>query len=118
MEINLETKRDIKNIVLFLNTDSNILSHTLLISSYNINSLTIRKGAEIDKNRVLYVNSPTYDISTNLLTWEEIKYAYDNQYFVKLSVSTHGIESPLLRISNCNIDQEFNEKYNLTLEEI
>ena len=97
--------------------DTSILSHTLLIGANDLESLTIRKEANIEKNIVLFTNLCKWEISSSFINWNELKMAYDNKYFVKIEIPNMYVNSPLLKIINLRVDNNLERSYNITLEE-
>ena len=98
--------------------NTSILSHTLLLGANDLESLTIRKEANIEKNIVLFTNPCKWEISSSLINWNELKMAYNNEYFVKIEIPKIYVNSPLLKIINLRTDNNLEKSYSISLEEI
>lgn len=113
----IETHIDIKESIFTFIKDTSILSHTLLFGPYDISTLTIRKEATLDGNRVLYTSKQNYDLTTDIFSWDELKFAYKNKYFAVLEVPSHNLHTPLLKIVNLHVDNDMIRHYSISLEE-
>jgi hypothetical protein len=116
-ELNIETHIAVKESIFTFIKDTSVLSHTLLFGPFDINSLTIRKEATLDENRVLYVGKQNYDLTTDIFSWEELKHAYKNKFFAVIDIPSHNLHSPLLKIVNLHIDNDMIRHYSISLEE-
>ena len=115
--INLETRINIKESIFTFIKDTSVLSHTLLFGPYDISTLTIRKDATLDGNRVLYTSKQGYDLTTDVFSWDILKYAYKNRYFVIIEIPSHNLHTPLLKITSLHIDNDMIKHYSISLEE-
>ena len=97
--------------------DTSILSHTLLLGANDLESLTVRREANVEKNIVLFTNLCKWEISSSLINWNELKMAFYNEYFVKIEIPNMCINSPLLRITNLRVDNNLERSYIISLEE-
>ena len=116
--ISVEDRLSIRESLFVFIKDISILSHTLLIGSNDLSSLTIRKDANVEKNIVLFTNLCKWEISSSFINWNELKMAYDNKYFVKIEIPNMYVNSPLLKIINLRVDNNLTRSYNITLEEL
>jgi len=97
--------------------NSSILNHTLLFGPYDISSLSVSKDAIIDNNRVIRINKPKINISTELFPYKILKKAYEESFFVIIEIPSHEFYSGLLKILSINIDTGSNTSYSIRLEE-
>jgi len=114
----IEDNLSIRESLLVFIKDTSILSHTLLLGANDLESLIIRKEAKVEKNIVLFTNLCKWETRSSLINWDELKIAYDNEYFVKIEIPNMYINSPLLRITNLQVDNNIGKSYNLSLEEL
>lgn len=115
----VEEEIKIQDDLLVLSDKDAYLSNTLILGSQDISSLTISKDAKIDDNRVLNTNNTKYNLTLSpLLSPEEIKFVFDNKYFIKIYIPNINLVTNLLKISKLDLSTNFSSNINLQLEEL
>jgi hypothetical protein len=115
----VEEEIKIQDDLLVLSDKDAYLSNTLILGSQDISSLTISKDAKIDDNRILNINNTKYNLTLSpLLSPEEIKFVFDNKYFIKIYIPNINLVTNLLKISKLDLSTNFSSNINLQLEEL